>query len=226
MENDGLTQYMRIALSVAKRIAEGELREGEKISGRSKLSSEYSVSPETVRRAVQLLSDMRVVTVREQSGVYVLSADNARRYLHQFEDRAALLRRRQTLRQLLVQQEQLNRQVSELCRSILDDTIQPAQPADPLPNYSCRVPDGWPGAGQNLGSLHFWQATGATIVAIRRSGNCILSPGPYAELYAGDAVIFVGDAAARDAVARFFTPSPSTRSTPEQYLKKEEPHGP
>lgn len=207
MDNDGLTQYMRIALSVARRIADGELAEGDKISGRSKLSSEYSVSPETIRRAVQLLSDMRVVTVKEQSGVYVLSADNARRYLHQFEDRSALLRKRQTLRQLLTQQEQLNRQVSELCRSILDDTIQPAQPADPLPNYSCRVPEGWPGAGRNLGSLHFWQVTGATIVAIRRGSAYIVSPGPYAELYAGDAVIFVGDAAARDAVAHFFAPA-------------------
>ena len=59
MDNDGLTQYMRIAISVAERIAAGELREGEKISGRSKLSSEYEVSPETVRRAIQLLSDMR-----------------------------------------------------------------------------------------------------------------------------------------------------------------------
>ena len=64
MDNDGLTQYMRIAISVAERIAAGELREGEKISGRSKLSSEYEVSPETVRRAIQLLSDMRVVERR------------------------------------------------------------------------------------------------------------------------------------------------------------------
>ena len=90
MDNDGLTQYMRIAISVAERIAAGELREGEKISGRSKLSSEYEVSPETVRRAIQLLSDMRVVAVKEQSGVYVLSADNAKRYLQNFENRAAL----------------------------------------------------------------------------------------------------------------------------------------
>ena len=87
MDNDGLTQYMRIAISVAERIAAGELREGEKISGRSKLSSEYEVSPETVRRAIQLLSDMRVVAVKEQSGVYVLSADNAKRYLRNFDEK-------------------------------------------------------------------------------------------------------------------------------------------
>ena len=101
MDNDGLTQYMRIAISVAERIAAGELREGEKISGRSKLSSEYEVSPETVRRAIQLLSDMRVVAVKEQSGVYVLSADNAKRYLQNFENRADLMSKRRKLRELI-----------------------------------------------------------------------------------------------------------------------------
>lgn len=57
MENDALPQYMRIARSIAQRIADGELQEGEKLSGRSKLSSEYNVSPETIRKAVQVLQD-------------------------------------------------------------------------------------------------------------------------------------------------------------------------
>lgn len=77
MDNDTLPQYIQIALSIARRIAGGDVPEGAKISGRSKLSSEYNVSPETIRKAVRLLGDMRVVDVREQSGVYVLSADNA-----------------------------------------------------------------------------------------------------------------------------------------------------
>lgn len=81
MENEELPQYMRIAVSVAVRIADGQLAEGEKLSGRSKLSSEYQVSPETIRKSVQLLRDMQVVTVKEQSGVYVRSAENAKRYL-------------------------------------------------------------------------------------------------------------------------------------------------
>lgn len=59
MENEELPQYMRIAGSVAGRIAEGQFAEGEKLSGRSKLSSEYQVSPETIRKAVQLLRDMQ-----------------------------------------------------------------------------------------------------------------------------------------------------------------------
>ena len=202
VENDGLTQYTRIAISLAERISSGQLKEGDKISGRSKLSPEYSVSPETIRRALRLLADMKVVAVKEQSGVYVLSADNARRYLHNFEDKTDMRSKQQLLRQLLTQQEQLNRQMAALCRDILDEI---SQTPDALPNYCCRVPDGWSHSGTTVGSLRFWQATGATIVAIRRNLSYIVSPGPYAELYAGDTVIFVGDTKAREAVSHFFS---------------------
>ena len=191
MENEELPQYMRIAGSVAGRIAEGQFAEGEKLSGRSKLSSEYQVSPETIRKAVQLLRDMQVVTVKEQSGVYVRSAENAKRYLQMIGEKLELRRKK-------------------LCGSILDDPMQPIQAAEQLQNYACRVPQDWSDAGRSLGSLHFWQATGATVVAIRRAEAMFISPGPYAELYGGDLVIFVGDPEAREAVARFFRKTEAT----------------
>lgn len=111
MDNEGLTQYTRIAISLAERIASGQLKEGEKLSGRSKLSPEYNVSPETIRRTLRLLADMKVVEVKEQSGVYVLSADNARRYLHNFADQTDIRGKQQQLKELLVRQEHLNRQM-------------------------------------------------------------------------------------------------------------------
>ena len=201
MDNEGLTQYTRIAISLAERIASGQLKEGDKLSGRSKLSPEYNVSPETIRRTLRLLADMKVVEVKEQSGVYVLSADNASRYLHNFADPTDIRGKQQQLKELLVRQEHLNRQMAALCRDILDET---SQTPDALPNYYCRIPDDWPHSGTTVGALRFWQATGATIVAIRRGLSYIVSPGPYAELYAGDAVIFVGGVKAREAVSHFF----------------------
>ena len=201
MDNEGLTQYTRIAISLAERIASGQLKEGDKLSGRSKLSPEYNVSPETIRRTLRLLADMKVVEGKEQSGGYVLSADNARRYLHNFADQTDIRGKQQQLKELLVRQEHLNRQMAALCRDILDET---SQTPDALPNYYCRIPDDWPHSGTTVGALRFWQATGATIVAIRRGLSYIVSPGPYAELYAGDAVIFVGGVKAREAVSHFF----------------------
>ena len=210
MENEELPQYMRIAVSVAVRIADGQLAEGEKLSGRSKLSSEYQVSPETIRKSVQLLRDMQVVTVKEQSGVYVRSAENAKRYLQMVGEKNELRQKKQRLRALLAQQEAVARQVTELCGSILDDSVQPEQAAEQLKTFSCRVPQDWPDAGKTLGSLHFWQATGATVVAIARADTLTVSPGPYAELRSEDRILFVGDQEAREAVARFFSKTETT----------------
>lgn len=210
MENEELPQYMRIAVSVAVRIADGQLAEGEKLSGRSKLSSEYQVSPETIRKSVQLLRDMQVVTVKEQSGVYVRSAENAKRYLQMVGEKNELRQKKQRLRALLAQQEAVARQVTELCGSILDDSVQPEQAAEQLKTFSCRVPQDWPDAGKTLGSLHFWQATGATVVAITRADALTVSPGPYAELRSEDRILFVGDQEAREAVARFFSKTETT----------------
>jgi K+/H+ antiporter YhaU regulatory subunit KhtT len=39
----------------------------------------------------------------------------------------------------------------------------------------------------------FWQRTGGTIVAIRRSDKIILSPGPYADFRQHDVVIVSGE---------------------------------
>ena len=53
---------------------------------------------------------------------------------------------------------------------------------------------------------------GATVAAIRRGTTDILSPGPYAELYAGDTVIFVGEKKAKEAVERFLNTEQETGS--------------
>ena len=65
---------MNIALDLAGRICSGELKVGHRVFGRSTLASEYSVSPETIRRAVNLLEDMQVVShVTGQRNLYILS---------------------------------------------------------------------------------------------------------------------------------------------------------
>ena len=182
MENEELPQYMRIAGSVAGRIVEGQFAEGDEALAALLHTYESAVGP----------------------------AENAKRYLQMIGEKLELRRKKQKLRALLAQQEAVARQVSELCGSILDDPMQPIQAAEQLQNYACRVPQDWSDARRSLGSLHFWQATGATVVAIRRAEAMFISPGPYAELYGGDLVIFVGDPEAREAVARFFRKTEAT----------------
>ncbi len=75
--------------------------------------------------------------------------------------------------------------------------ILPAQAAQSLPNYCVRIPEDWDGAGKSLGALKFWRATGATVVAIRRSGQEIVSPDRTPHCGVEIFLIFVGDLEAR-----------------------------
>ena len=70
-------QYLQIAVDVASRVAGGDLREGDRLYGRSVMASEYGVSPETIRRALRLLADMTEMTY--QVDVLGRSADDVAR---------------------------------------------------------------------------------------------------------------------------------------------------
>ena len=199
------SQYLQIALDLANRIAQGELPEGSRIYGRSVMASEYNVSPETIRRALRLLADMKVVEVKPQSGAVVLSADNAKRYMENFAVDADLHSLRRQLKELLAESAEVNRRMTETVSALVKSQDTFAAAGEPLPNYEVVVPKDSPLIGKNIGELKFWQSTGGTIVAIRRGQTVILSPGPYAELYGGDVIILVGSPSAVEATHRLVT---------------------
>ena len=193
------SQYLQIALDLATRIAQGELPEGSRIYGRSVMASEYNVSPETIRKALRLLADMKVVEVKPQSGAVVLSADSARRDIENFEEGADVHAMRAQLKSLLEEYDQLSRRLTETVTALIKSRETFAAAGEPLPNYEVPVPKDSPLIGKSIGALKFWQSTGGTIVAIRRGQTVILSPGPYAELYGGDIIVLVGSPAAAEA---------------------------
>ena len=197
--------YLQIALDLARRIAKGELTEGSRIYGRSVMASEYNVSPETIRRALRLLADMKGVEVKPQSGAMVLSADSARRYIENFEESADVRTLRAQLKEQMAEYDDLHRRMAETVKALVKSRDTFAAAGEPLPNYEVPVPNDSPLIGKSIGALKFWQSTGGTIVAIRRSQTVILSPGPYAELYAGDVIVLVGSPAAAEAAHRLIT---------------------
>lgn len=206
MDVESFPQYLRIALDIASNISTGELEEHQKITGRSLLSSRYNVSPETVRKALRLLADMKVVEVREKSGVIIVSADNARRFLDSFRNRHEQRELHDKLQELVLQHNSIARQMSDICSKLLHAQQQPLPAEKQLPNYEVTVTSDSDKIGRTIGSLQFWQATGATIIAIRRNQNTIVSPGPFAELYDGDVVVFVGSPESASAVSRYLNP--------------------
>ena len=205
------SQYLQIALDLATRIAGGELVEGSRIYGRSMMASEYSVSPETIRRALRLLADMKVVEVKPQSGAVVLSADSARRDIENFRENADTHVLRGQLKDLLEQYDALNRQVIEVVSALVKGQNTFASASGPFPNFEVTVPSNSPLIGKSIGELKFWQSTGGTIVALRRGQTVILSPGPYAQLYSGDVIILVGSPNAAEAAHRLVTETEKER---------------
>ncbi len=188
------------------------MREGQRFSGRSLLASEYGVSPETIRRALRLLADMKVVDIKDKSGVFILSADNAKRYLKNFEGWNEQQELRKKLKQLLLQHTDLNKQIGDVYSEIIKAQEAASPATASLPNYEVRVSETSERIGKSLEALHFWQATGATIIAIRRMHSVIVSPGPYAEIYGGDTLVFVGDSSAVYSVERFMNGPPPKES--------------
>lgn len=200
MDKDTWPQFMRLALNIAYRIAEGEFHEGEKLQGRSTLSSHYRVSPETVRKALSLLADMGIVSTKEGSGTTVISVQKAKEYL-------GTIRVQQEQRELFSQLQTLFKEYTatgqrlvEVGNRLIAASSVPLPSEQALPNYEIEVPDNSDKIGMSIGDLRFWQCTGATIVAIRRGQNVIISPGPYVELQAKDIIVYVGPLECKKAV--------------------------
>ena len=184
-------RYLKIAVDLAARIASGELHEGEKLKGRSILSTEYNVSPETIRRAISILSDKKVVGINIGIGITVLSREKAIQFIKSFKDDESLFEINQHLTVLFEKRKTIEEEISFTTRKIIDmykymrtDLITPVEIT--LPEDSHLI-------GKSIGNLQVWHNTGATIIGIVQENNVIISPGPYYEFAPSDSILVVGD---------------------------------
>ncbi|MBC7336132.1 MAG: GntR family transcriptional regulator, partial [Clostridia bacterium] len=111
-----LARYEEIALMLATDIARGRYREGERIYGRSVLAGQYSVSPETIRKAVALLQAREVVEAVAGSGIIVLSRQAASKFVEDFEEFSTLEKMGKRLDELLEQRNRLNAEIERLTK--------------------------------------------------------------------------------------------------------------
>ena len=196
--------YSQIAYDIAVKIASGELKEKERFSGRTLLSSQYGVSSETIRRALRLLYDVGIVRVQQGVGVLVLSRKRAAEYVELHKSGRDLRILRTQLRTLLAQRSALDEQINDTIERICDLNDR-FRHSDSLRTYEFTLDADNPIAGRTIGSLMFRQSTGATIVAIRRSGEILLSPGPMTILEAGDVLVVACDISRVEQVSAFIT---------------------
>ena len=84
------SKYQKIALSVAERIASGEYEVGEKLKSRTTIASTFNVSPETARKGLNILADLKILTLKHGSGAIVLSKEKAIDFINQYESTHSL----------------------------------------------------------------------------------------------------------------------------------------
>ncbi len=184
-------RYLKIAVDLSARIASGSISEGTRLKGRSVLSTEYQVSPETIRRAVAILSDKKVVETNIGSGIVVTSRKKAIEFIHSFQDDESVNDLRRKLGRLFEQRRSLEEEITATTRRIID--LYTYRRTDLIKPVEIAVPDDSPVIGKSIGQLEVWHNTGATIIGIMQQADLILSPGPYYEFGRGDRVLIVGN---------------------------------
>lgn len=197
--------YQQIAADIAAKIVERRYQVGDRLYARSALASQYSVSPETARRAIAVLSDLEIVSVVKGSGVVILSYDNAVRFVQQFMDIKSMYDLKKNIMDSLDRQRQEAEHMAESISEILDRTER-FQAFNPFIPFEIEITSKTPYLNLSISDINFWHYTTATILGIRRGEMMMVSPGPYAVLCEGDVLYYCGDTDCQQRVRNFLYP--------------------
>ena len=186
-----LPVYESIAIDVAGRIVDGDISIGQKISGRTLLASHYNVSPETIRKAMGLLAQANVISVSQGKEVIVQSVEQAEEFLRHHMSMLSAYSLKQELEILIEKKREINNQFDEILTQITryTDRLRNLQPFNPV---EVAVSEFSSANGRSVAQLMLWQKTGATLIAIRRGTEVIISPGSGAIVQSGDRLVVVG----------------------------------
>lgn len=184
--------YRSIALDIAQRIINDEFPEGTKLSGRSLLASQYNVSPETIRKAISLLKEENVVAVSQGKEITILSIQKSYHFIEHCKSSDSVYSLRQDAESLLKKKREMDRHLEGILKDIINysDRLRNLTPYNPV---EIEVIEKSHVINKKISDIQLWQHTGATIVAIRRGTEIIISPGPSAVIQAFDRIVVVGD---------------------------------
>jgi len=185
-------RYVRISIDVANRIVSEDFKENQKIKGRSTLAGEYNVSPETIRRAMTLLSDMEVLEVLHNSGVIIKSKEKALEFLSKFSSRENIDYLRSDINKLIAGRNKINDEIQEKIDLILEQSFI-FKTSKIIQQHEYQIEKGSWIIGKMISEVKFWQNTGATILGVKKGKEILVSPGPYFAFEEGEIIIFVGN---------------------------------
>lgn len=191
--NGKTSRYEKIALDIAYSILNDEWKVGEIIKGRSTLSGKYSVSPETIRRALKLLEELTVVEVIEKKGILIKSKIAAEGFIKEHHSKDRILSLREDISKMIDEKRVIEDTVLERLDTLIEQALIMKHVGIIHP-LEFKIPEDSHLIGKSIGEVKFWAATGATIIGINRNGQLILSPGPKMSFFEGDIIYYVGNA--------------------------------
>lgn len=198
-------RYIKIAQDVCGKILTGQYPEGTLLKGRSVLGATYGVSPETIRKALNILEKEGVVTSKRGVGVYVDSVLHAREFANKWKAETQIKDKYSNLETLLEQQKELQEKINTAIDDMKDSFTY--QTTEAVKFSTLEIPaNSWIN-GKTVGEVYFWNYTEATIIAVLGQDNITRqSVGPDFILHSGDKLLFVGkDNLTFDRVLSFLT---------------------
>lgn len=187
-----LPKYQQIAADIAAKIANGKYQLGEKIYARSSLAIQYGVSSETARRAISILQDMNIVSTTKGSGVTIISVDKALHFVKQFNEIQSFTELKTNILQSIERQNKEFTRLQEHVSELIDRTER-FKAINPFIPYEIAISGKSMHLGESVSENNFWHLTSATIIAIKRGNELIMSPGPFATFMEDDIFFFIGD---------------------------------
>lgn len=183
--------YRKVAIDIAKNIANGKYTEGQKLFGRSVLASQYKVSPETIRKAVHILKSMDILDVEKGSGIEVVSVKKAIEFVESYNNIETIS---ETKNEVLIWAKKQVKETSEIVKKIqsIIDVAERFSNVNPFIPFEIKITNESIILGKTQEEVKFWENTGGTIIAINRGGTLIISPGPCATFFENDIFYMIG----------------------------------
>lgn len=190
-ESTSDARYIKIALDVCNRIIVGEYPEGALIKGRSVLASLYGVSPETIRKSMNLLEKEGVVEIKRGVGIFVLSVLHAQEFFEKWKEKTSAQNKYEDLLKLLDEKKELDARIDTAIHQMKDSFTY--QSKENIRLYDLLIPSNSWIDGKSLSQVYFYNYTEATIVAVVSTADGLthVSPGPDYVLHKDDRLVFV-----------------------------------
>ena len=205
-------RYQLIAADIAAKIVDGHYQVGDKIYARSSLASQYGVSSETARRAICVLSHLKIVETTKGSGVVIKSYENAIKFVKQHQNVHGLNKIKREIIDSVNRQKNEIRRIDDLLTTLIDSTDR-YNSVNPFTPYQLKITADASCLSKSIGDASFWHNTTATIIAVERDKTMIISPGPYTIFKENDIIYFVGDEDCYGRVKLFLYPNIKNNNT-------------